>query len=188
MAMLQLKYIPDPDLRTPASAVSTFGAGLHTFLDNMYETMLDANGLGLAAPQVGRSEQIAIIDISLDCIQTPFVTSLSKQSPEAHLHRGRLELINPEIIERSARIVSSEEGCLSIPDYRDTIKRHEGVTVQAQDRLGRLYKVAAIELLAFALQHEIDHLHGTLFVDHLSRLKKVLFRKWCAKKNVELEA
>ena len=118
-----------------------------------------------------------------------FVGSLlGKQSPEAHLHRGRLELINPEIIERSARIVSSEEGCLSIPDYRDTIKRHEGVTVQAQDRLGRLYKVAAIELLAFALQHEIDHLHGTLFVDHLSRLKKVLFRKWCAKNNVELEA
>ena len=185
MALLELKYIPDPILRAPTKAVSAFDAKLHTFLESMYETMVHNNGLGLAAPQVGMSIRVAVIDVTLEGMPQPEISSLSGHTPESHIHEGRLELINPEITNHAARLVNSEEGCLSIPDFRDTIKRHEVVTVHAVDRHGRAYSVEAHDLLAFALQHEIDHLHGVLFVDHLSRLKKTLFKKWCAKNDLE---
>lgn len=181
MARLEVRYIPDPVLRAPTKEIETFNAALHTFLDNMYETMVVSDGLGLAAPQVGRSDRLAIIDVSIEYMPKPLITSLSGHSPESHVHEGRLELMNPRITAKSQRLTSSEEGCLSIPSFRDTIKRHETVTVQAQDRHGRSFSLEATELLSFALQHEIDHLDGVLFVDHLSRLKKVLFKKWCIK-------
>jgi peptide deformylase len=146
----------------------------------MFDSMLANNGIGLAAPQVAISEQIAIIDISSDYIQQPIVTSLSGSEPKEHIHKQRLELINPRVI-KGAEQVSSEEGCLSIPDYRDTIKRAYSVTVEAQDRFGRAFSANAEELLAFAIQHEVDHLNGVLFVDHLSRLKKNLFKRWMLK-------
>lgn len=153
----------------------------------MYETMVRNDGLGLAAPQVGQSERIAIIDLTLEYMSRPQISSKSGHSPEAHVHEGRLELINPAIVGKAQRLVPSEEGCLSVPSFRDTIKRHDTVTVEAVDRHGRAFTVEAGELLAFALQHEIDHLNGVLFVDHLSRLKKVLFRKWCIKNDVGQE-
>ncbi len=187
MARLPIKYFPDPILRAPTNKVSAFNATLHTLLDNMYETMVHADGLGLAAPQVGRSERLAIIDVTIEYMQKPLITSLSGHSAEAHIHEGRLELINPHITSKSQRVASSEEGCLSIPSYRDSIKRHENIAVQAQDRHGREFSLEAVELLSFALQHEIDHLDGVLFVDHLSRLKKVLFKKWCIKNEFGLE-
>jgi len=188
MAILDVKFIPDPILRAKAKAVDSFDSKLHTLLDSMYETMIHANGLGLAAPQVAHSVQVAIIDVTLEYMPRPVITSLSGHTPESHIHEGRLEVINPEITATSPKLVSSEEGCLSIPEFRDTIKRHDMVTVRASDRHGRAFSVEAQELLAFALQHEIDHLHGVLFVDHLSRLKKVLFRKWCIKNEFEPES
>ena len=188
MALLEVRYIPDPVLREATQEVSAFTSTLHTFLENMYETMVRHDGLGLAAPQVGRSERIAIIDVTLEYMPKPLITSLSGHTPEAHIHEGRLEIINPVITGKTTKLVPSEEGCLSIPSYRDTIKRHESVTVKAVDRHGRAFSVEAIELLAYALQHEIDHLDGVLFIDHLSRLKKVLFKKWCIKNEIELES
>lgn len=188
MAILDVKFIPDPILRVPAKAVAVFDTKLHTLLDNMNETMIHSNGLGLAAPQVAHSVQVAIIDVTLDYMPLPIITSLSGHTPESHVHDGRLEVINPEITLKSPKLVSSEEGCLSIPDFRDTIKRHDMVTVRAMDRHGRSFSLEAQELLAYALQHEIDHLHGVLFVDHLSRLKKALFRKWCIKNEFEPES
>lgn len=187
MARLEIKYIPDPVLRTRTEEITAFNAGLHTFLDNMYETMVHADGLGLAAPQVGRSDRLAIIDISIEYMPKPVITSLDGRPPESHVHDGRLELINPHITAKSSRLASSEEGCLSIPSFRDSIKRHETVTVKAHDRHGRAFSLEASELLSYAIQHEIDHLDGVLFVDHLSRLKKVLFKKWCIKNDFELE-
>jgi peptide deformylase len=180
MTVLELKIMPDPVLRAATQEVDAFDSTLHKFLDDMFETMIAENGLGLAAPQVGVSKRIAVIDLSLDAMKPPTITSLSSLEPEQHLHNQRLEIINPTL-DLAGRIVSSDEGCLSIPEYRDTIKRHDTVTLSAFDRNGKQYKLQAVELLAFAIQHEVDHLHGVLFVDHLSRLKKQLFQRWCTK-------
>jgi len=142
--------------------------------------MVAYNGIGLAAPQVGVPQQVAIIDVSGDYIVQPVITSTAADQATQHIHNERLEMINPRIIATDKKD-SSEEGCLSIPDYRDTITRPSFITVEAYDRHGRAFTFTASELLAFAVQHEIDHLHGILYVDHLSRLKKTLFRKWAIK-------
>jgi peptide deformylase len=180
MAIRDIIIAPNPVLRTKSEPVAQYERELHTLLDDMYESMLASNGIGLAAPQVGVSLQVAIIDISSDYIEQPIITASDAVSKDLHVHQQRLELINPRIVS-SLQKVSSEEGCLSIPDYRDTISRFDTVAVEALDRHGRRFSFTAHELLAFAVQHEVDHLNGILFVDHLSRLKKTLFRKWAAR-------
>lgn len=180
MALLEIKIAPDPVLRSPTQPVTTFDAGLHTLLDDMFETMVANNGIGLAAPQVGVLKQIAIIDISGDYVAQPSITPAPNVPPVDHTHKQRLELINPTITSGVNR-VTSEEGCLSIPDFRDSIPRFDVVSVTAHDRLGRQFSLSAEELLAYAIQHEVDHLNGVLFVDHLSRLKKTFFKKWAIK-------
>ncbi|MEY4670080.1 MAG: peptide deformylase [Pseudomonadota bacterium] len=186
MAILELKIIPDPILRVTTSNVETFDMKLHTFLDNMFETMVSSNGIGLAAPQVGSSQRIAIMDLSVEGLTPPKVTSLSNKDPKTHIHQQRLEMINAKLIS-SGPAVSSDEGCLSIPDYRDSIKRCGTVTITSHDRYGNLFQVEADDLVAFCIQHEMDHLDGILFVDHLSRLKKQLFRRWCIKNGYGFE-
>ncbi len=180
MALLEIRIAPDPTLRSQTRVITSFDSALHQFLDDMFETMLANNGIGLAAPQVGVLDQVAIIDVSSDYIEQPKITSGVLSDSSAHLHQKRLELINP-VITSGVNKVSSEEGCLSIPEYRDSISRFETVTVQAHDRHGRAFSLQACELLAFAVQHEVDHLNGILFTDHLSRLKKTLFKKWAQK-------
>jgi peptide deformylase len=180
MAVLPLRYIPDPVLRSDASTVSEFNSKLHKFLDDMFETMIVSRGMGLAAPQVGDSRRIAVIEASLELFERPIITSTCGIQPDEHLHQGRLEIINP-VITKGGKKVSSEEGCLSIPDYHDTISRHYDVTITALDRHGREFTLVAEDVLSFCIQHEIDHLNGILFTDHLSRLKKTLFRRWCEK-------
>jgi peptide deformylase len=177
MALLDVRILPDNVLRSPTEEVEAFDSKLHGLLDDMFETMLAEHGLGLAAPQVGILKRIAVIDLSVESMPQPTITSLSGHKPEEHTHGNRLEIINP-ILEKEGKIVPSSEGCLSIPDFRETIKRHDTVSVTAHDRLGRAFKIRAAELLAFALQHEIDHLHGVLFVDYLTGLKKQLFQRW----------
>jgi peptide deformylase len=184
MAILDVKIIPDPILRVSTERVTVFDQKLHTFLDDMYETMIDAIGIGLAAPQVGSTQRIAIMDLTIEGVPYPTITSLSGKDASAHVHQGRLELINAALVSKGA-IVASDEGCLSIPEYRDSIKRPGTVVVTAQDRNGDEYKVEAEDLTAFCIQHELDHLDGVLFVDHLSRLKMQLFRRWCAKNGFE---
>lgn len=164
MAKLPIVTYPDPRLKEVCAPVATFDRELHTLLDDMRETMYAANGIGLAAPQIGRLERIAVVDVS----------------PEGN---DPLELINPEIIEQEGS-TDSEEGCLSIPDYRDTVKRHRTVTVRAYDRHGEQFEIEADGLFAICLQHEIDHLNGVLFVDRMSRLKRELFKRW-AKKHLD---
>lgn len=185
MTILEIRIIPDPVLRVVGEQISSFDAALHTLLDDMYNTMVAANGIGIAAPQVGVSKRVAVVDLSVDSDEqfTPLIRSLAAPEipADAHIHKKtRLEIINPVVI-KGGKAVSSDEGCLSIPEYRDTIQRHESVTVKAVDRLGRPFEITAQGLYAFCLQHEIDHLDGVLFVDHLSRLKRQLFQKWMNK-------
>ncbi len=177
MALLEVRILPDNVLRSPTEEVEAFDSTLHGLLDDMFETMIAEHGLGLAAPQVGILKRVAVIDLSVESMPQPMITSLSGHQPEEHTHQNRLEIINP-ILEKEGKIVPSSEGCLSIPDFRETIKRHDTVSVTAHDRRGRAFKIRAAELLAFALQHEIDHLHGVLFVDYLTGLKKQLFQRW----------
>lgn len=162
MSFLDIRLYPDPILKQPASSVEKFDSTLHKLLDDMAETMYEADGIGLAAPQVGVSQRVAVADVS-------------------EKRNDVLEVVNPIIVAREGK-VPSEEGCLSIPEYRDTIQRSEAVTVQAMDRNGNPIEIKATGLLAICLQHEIDHLDGILFVDHLSRLKRELFKGWLKKR------
>jgi peptide deformylase len=158
MSKLNLVYIPSEILRKPAPAVENFDKQLEEFVGQMWECMYESKGIGLAAPQVGMSKQIAVIDI-------------------AEENAPKLVLINPVIVQKTGKI-SSDEGCLSIPDFRESISRAKIVKVRAQDLRGNTFEVEADGLLSRCLQHEIDHLNGILFTDHLSRLKKQFFNRW----------
>lgn len=158
MSLLKIRVIPDPVLRVPAVAVENFDSELSTFVENMWETMYISKGIGLAAPQVGVSTRVVVIDL-------------------AEEGEGKLVLINPKIISYSGKI-KSEEGCLSIPEFRESIPRLKQIKVTAQNVAGDTFEVEADGLLSRCIQHEIDHLDGILFVDHLSRLKREIFRRW----------
>lgn len=150
-----VKY-PDPVLMKKGELVTEFNADLAQFVEEMFDSMYAAQGIGLAAPQIAVSKQITVIDISFN------------ERPE-----DKLVLINPVILEREGTLYE-EEGCLSLPDINEKVKRAAWVKVRAQNVKGEFFEVEGEELLARALQHEIDHLHGVLFIDHLSRLKRDL--------------
>jgi peptide deformylase len=166
MSRLEIRIYPDPILKQISSSVVKFDDDLKKLLDDMYETMISARGIGLAAPQVGISQQIAIVDVGEEAAE-------------------RIDLLNPTIVWSSGS-VPSEEGCLSIPEYRDTIKRSKEIVVQYKDPTGKEAEIRADGLLAICMQHEIDHLNGILFIDKLSRLKRELFKRWY-KKNLAKE-
>ena len=154
MALLSIIKAPDPRLKAVAAPVTAFDDDLRRLLDDMLETMYAAPGIGLAAPQVGVPKRAAVIDLG---------------EPEA---RRPLFLINPEIRWRSDELVTAEEGCLSLPDQFAEVVRPAAVEVAYADRGGEPREIRAEGLLARCLQHEIDHLDGVLFVDHLSALKR----------------
>lgn len=167
MSVLEIRKFPDPILKEQCSSVTEFGPQLHRLLDDMRETMYAAEGIGLAAPQIGEKVCVAVVDIGVETSEL-------------------IELINPVVLTREGK-TSSEEGCLSIPRFRETIERAKGITLSAQDRHGKPFELEADGLLSVCIQHEIDHLNGILFVDHLSRLKRELFRRWL-KKNMQNES
>lgn len=150
-----VKY-PDPVLARPGEPVTIFDAKLERLVDEMFDSMYAAQGIGLAAPQINISKRITVIDVSF------------RKNPEE-----KIVLINPEILDRKGKQVE-EEGCLSLPEIREKVSRAEWVKVRAQDVKGRYFEVEGEELLSRALQHEIDHLDGILFIDRLSRLKRDL--------------
>jgi peptide deformylase len=147
---------PDPVLAKPGETVTVFDAKLKKLTEEMFESMYAAQGIGLAAPQIAISQRITVIDVSF------------KKNPEE-----KIVLINPEIIEREGKQLE-EEGCLSLPEIREKVSRAEWVKVKAQDVTGEWFEIEGTELLARAMQHEIDHLDGVLFIDRLSRLKRDL--------------
>jgi peptide deformylase len=150
-----IKY-PDPILQRPTEPVTQFDDELRRLVDNMFESMYDAKGIGLAAPQIGVSKRLTVIDLSF------------QKNPE-----DKIVLINPEIIHREGRQYE-EEGCLSLPEIREKVVRAEKVTVRAQNLDGEWFEVDGEELLARAFQHEIDHLDGVLFIFRISALKRDL--------------
>lgn len=159
MSVLDLRVLGDPILRLDTNPVVAVTDELRTLIDDMFATMSAARGIGLAAPQVGRTERIAVVNVG-----------------ESGL--GPLALVNPEIVSREGG-VKGEEGCLSIPDVYDDVERAEKVLVRALDRSGATITVEGTALLARCMQHEIDHLHGKLFIDHLSVLKRrAALDKW----------
>jgi peptide deformylase len=151
MAVLPILKHPDPVLRRKAKRVSHVDESLNRLIDNMIETMYQASGAGLAAPQVGVSLKIAVIGL-----------------PDEDI----IVLVNPELVKKSGERVVIE-GCLSVPGYRGEIKRAEKVTVKALDRNGKAFRIKAEELLAEVLEHEIDHLNGVLYLDHLESTDKL---------------
>ncbi|MEL6181265.1 MAG: peptide deformylase [Myxococcota bacterium] len=158
MAVLDLVLYPDDRLRAPCKPVESFDGALQTLIDDMIETMYDAPGIGLAAPQVGHNLQITVID----------TRDPEEPNPD---NPGLLVLINPKIVESSPETISWEEGCLSIPGVFDDVTRSRRVTIEALDRHGNPFTISGEDLLAVCFQHEIDHLKGVLFLDYLSRLK-----------------
>ena len=147
---------PNPVLSKPGEKVTVFDAKLKKLTEEMFDSMYAAQGIGLAAPQIAISKRITVIDVSF------------KKNPA-----DRIVLINPEIVSREGKQVE-EEGCLSLPEIREKVSRAAKVKVRAQDVKGEWFEVEGEELLARAMQHEIDHLDGVLFIDRLSRLKRDL--------------
>ena len=157
MARLEILHFPDPRLRRRAEPVGTVDESVRRLIDDMFETMYDAPGIGLAAPQVDVAKRVITIDLSKD-----------RSEP--------LCLVDPEILWADGE-AETEEGCLSVPGVYDVVKRAERIRVRATDRDGRSREIGAEGLLAACIQHEIDHLDGRLFVDHLSRLKRQRIRR-----------
>ena len=149
----------NPVLEKPSEAVTVFDDDLRKLIDDMFESMYAAHGVGLAAPQIGIGRRIAVIDVTF------------KEDPEA-----KLVLINPEIIHTEGKHTQSE-GCLSIPEFRENVTRPNKVTVRAQDVRGKVFEKTGEELLARALLHETDHLNGKLFISHISALKRDLIKR-----------
>ena len=161
MARLPIIEFPDPRLRTVAKPVERVDAALRRLIDDMFETMYEAPGIGLAATQVDVHERLLVLDVSED-----------KSYP--------MVFINPEIVESEGSQVY-QEGCLSVPGIYADVKRAERIVVKALDRDGQSFEISADGLLAVCIQHEMDHLAGKVFVDYLSPLKRELVRKKLAK-------
>lgn len=162
MSVLDIRVLGDPILREETKAVTEITDELRVLARNMFETMYVAKGIGLAAPQVGRTEQMAVVDVE----DNPIV------------------IINPEIVETRGKTVKGEEGCLSIPDVYGDVERPEWVRVRATGLDGKEFEVDAEGLFARCLQHEIDHLHGKLFLDYLSVLRRrSALSKWQKEKD-----
>lgn len=150
MSLLDIRVLGDPILRQETTPVAAVNDAIRRLVDDMFETMYAAKGIGLAAPQVGRLERVAVIDVG---------------------EREPFAIINPEVVVAEGK-VKGEEGCLSIPEVYGDVERASRVVVRALGREGQSVEIEAAELLSRCLQHEIDHLHGKLFIDYLGTFKR----------------
>jgi peptide deformylase len=165
MSILKILSYPDPALRQPTDELDRIDDNVQKMIDQMASAMYTAPGVGLAAIQVGWDKSVLIYDIS--------------PSEEG---RSLNVLINPRIVDQEGEILSEDEGCLSVPEFRADVKRSASILVEGVDREGRPLKLEAHGMLAIVLQHEIDHLKGKLFIDHISALKKQLYTRRIKKK------
>ncbi len=171
MARLTILTAPDPRLKERAGPVDTIDQSLRDLLDDMLETMYGANGIGLAAPQVGVLKRIIVVDVS----------------PKDE-DRAPIRMINPEILRASSDRATREEGCLSLPEQWADVTRPTTVTVRYLDEAGETRELDADGMLATCIQHEMDHLDGTLFVDHVSALKRGIILRRLKKRKRNGEA
>jgi len=160
MNKLNILTYPDKFLSQPTQPLDNIDGKVQEMIDKMALTMYDAPGVGLAAIQVGWDKSLLIYDVSP-----------RDESRSLHV------LVNPKIITREGEIVSENEGCLSVPEFRADVKRAAAITVEGHDRDGNPLKIDAEGLLAIVLQHEIDHLNGTLFIEHISTLKRQMYKR-----------
>lgn len=158
--MLDILTYPDTFLKQQAVAVDTIDGVLQTLFDNMATTMYAAPGVGLAAPQVGIGQRFIVYDIAP-----------REEGRDLHV------LINPKIVTREGEILSENEGCLSVPDFRADVTRAERILVEGVDRDGNPLRFEADGMLAIVIQHELDHLDGTLFIDRISALKRQMYKR-----------
>lgn len=163
LATLAILKYPNPILRQKSTKVESFDEKLHSFLDDMYETMIESGGVGLAAIQVGIAKQILVIN-------------LPREDDKQQYKEDLLEVINPTFLTQEESI-EWEEGCLSVPEFYESVKRFNKVSIAYKDRFGNDKILQAEGFLAVALQHEIDHLNGILFVDKLPILRRKKFEK-----------
>lgn len=167
MAVLEIVLFPDPRLREPCVEVTSVDDRIRKIFDDMSETMYAAPGIGLAASQVGVRERLIVVDVGED----------EEEGTEARLYK----IANPEIVGEDGK-TEYEEGCLSIPGIKETVRRSERIVVEGLDENGKEIEIEATGLLAICLQHEIDHLNGVLFIDHLSRVKREMILSRLAKR------
>jgi len=160
MSILKIYHYPDPVLRKETEAITSFDETLKQLIADMGETMYDAPGIGLAAPQVGKSLQLIVVDITKD----------------SESEKEFMAMINPQIVDHEGKQID-EEGCLSLPELTSNVNRYKKITVKYQDAEGNPKELTTEDRFAVVLQHEIDHLNGVLFLDHLSTLKKSLYKK-----------
>jgi len=165
MSKLEILTYPNNFLNQPAQPLNDIDGKVQEMIDKMAATMYDAPGVGLAAIQVGWDKSLMIYDIS-------------PGDGDRSLH----VLINPKIITKEGEIVSENEGCLSVPDFRADVNRAAFITIEGHDREGKPIKIDAEGMLAIVLQHEIDHLNGTLFIEHISSLKRQMYKRRMKKK------
>ena len=158
MAIRKILEFPDPRLRTRAASVEVVDERIQTLIDDLFETMYDANGIGLAASQIDVHEQVIVIDLSSD-----------RSTPRV--------FVNPKVEIIDETLEGFEEGCLSVPGFRESVERPKAIRVNALDRDGSNIEETVTGLLAVCLQHEMDHLQGKLFVDYLSPLKRQRIRQ-----------
>lgn len=172
MAIRDIVYLGDPVLRTEAEDVTVFDDDLRALVRDMFETMYHADGIGLAAPQIGVSTRVIVVDL--------------RRQDEDEPEPQRIAVVNPVVTWSSKEVAKQTEGCLSIPGLEEVVQRPVAVTVEGRDPDGNEIVVEADDLFARALQHEIDHIDGILFVDRVSPLKRrMLLKKW---KKIEAEA
>jgi peptide deformylase len=164
MAKLPIITAPDPRLKIKAGPLPAVDARIRRLMDDMLETMYGAIGIGLAAPQVGRSDRVIVVDVARD-----------GEQPQP------LKLANPEIVWQSPELTTGNEGCLSLPEHYAEVTRSEKIRLRYLDYQNEIREMEASGLLATCLQHEIDHLDGVLFVDHLSALKRGMILRKLAK-------
>ena len=165
MPILKILTYPDHTLRRPTNELDNIDGDVQKMIDQMASTMYDAPGVGLAAIQVGWDKSVLIFDIS-----------------SSDQNRSLQVLINPRIIDQEGEIISENEGCLSVPEFKADVKRYASILVQGVDREGRPLELEAQGMLAIILQHETDHLKGKLFIDHVSALKRQLYTRRMKKK------
>ncbi len=156
MSVMQIVYVPDPVLRRKAHKVTEFGKEFQTLVDNMIETLREAPGVGLAAPQVGLSERLIVVEYGDDDDET--------------VPKKLFVVANPEIVNKSDEMVSGLEGCLSVPDLIGEVDRHVKIEVKGLNRHGKPVKIKAEDWIARIFQHEIDHLDGILFTDRTDKV------------------
>lgn len=164
MALMEIVTFPDPFLRLKAKPVKKFDKELQTLIDDMFETMRNEPGVGLAAPQIGQSIQLVVIEY----VEEPEDENGPEPKPKRYV------LVNPEIVQKSEETVEGMEGCLSVPGLIGKVDRHEKVIVKALNRHGKPQKVKAEGWMARIIQHELDHLEGVLYIDRTSEIYEIV--------------